>query len=96
MTRTRSSAARLRAASAVGRQQVARGERPVYHVTWALAEVGAIDVRVTELPIIHLFVPDPASVFEGARVLIAQTLAVDPAAFDVIVGLRVPRSGRRR
>ena len=77
---------------------MARGERAVYHVTWAVAEIGAIDVRVAEMPIIHLFVPDTASVFDGARVLIARTLGVDPASFDVVLALREPgaETGRPR
>jgi hypothetical protein len=44
-----------------------------------------VDVRIRELPIIHLFVPDYAGVSDGARILIARTLAVDPASFDVAV-----------
>jgi hypothetical protein len=62
---------------------VARGERPVYHVTWRSSEFGAVDVTIEELPIIHLFVPDLASVLDGARILIARTLMVDPASVDV-------------
>jgi hypothetical protein len=44
-----------------------------------------VDVMITELPIIHLFVPDYARVSDGARILIARTLDVDPNAFDVAV-----------
>jgi hypothetical protein len=62
---------------------VARGEHPVYHVTWRSSEFGAVDVTIRELPIIHLFVPDQASVLDGARVLIARTLGADPNAFEV-------------
>jgi len=43
----------------------------------------AVDVTIVELPIVHLFVPDPPFVLEGARLLIARTLAVDPQSFDV-------------
>ena len=62
---------------------MARGERPVYHATWRSSELGAIDVTIEELPIIHLFVPDVASVLDGARILIARTLMVDPISIDV-------------
>jgi hypothetical protein len=51
---------------------------------------GAVDVRVVELPIVHLFVPDAASVLDGARVLIARTLGVEPTAFDVVLSDDLP------
>ncbi len=73
----------LREAIAVEQKRMAHGERPRYHVTCAPAAGGAVDVRVAELPIVHLFVPDAAGVLHGARVLIARTLGVDPMAFDV-------------
>ena len=44
----------------------------------------AVDVTILELPIVHLFVPDRRQVLDGARVLIARTLAVDPQSFDVV------------
>jgi hypothetical protein len=78
----------LRRGIKTGRRRLAKGERLLYHVTWTVAEGGAIDVTVSELPIIHLFVPDPSSVFDGARVLIARTLAADPSFIDVVVGGR--------
>jgi len=46
---------------------------------------------VKELPIIHLFLPDYTEISDGARVLIARTLRVDPSSFDVAVEV-VPRS----
>lgn len=64
------------------RERIARGERPTYHVTWSPA-VDAVDVRVVELPLIHIFVPDGAGVLDGARVLISRTLDVDPDRFDI-------------
>ena len=45
----------------------------------------AVDVTILELPIVHLFVPDHRQVLEGARLLIARTLAVDPQSFDVLL-----------
>jgi len=42
------------------------------------------DVTIRELPIIHLFVPDHSRVPDGARGLIARTLAVDEASFDLV------------
>jgi hypothetical protein len=83
VTRTESSAARLRATIEAGRRRVARGERPVYHVRWRSSEIGAVDITIEELPIIHLFVPDLSSVLDGARILIARTLMVDPTSVDV-------------
>ena len=62
----------------------AKGERPVYHVTWTMSPDGAMDVTIRELPIIHLFVPDHLGVPNGARGLIARTLAVDAASFDLV------------
>jgi len=59
------------------------GERPVYHVAWRTTPE-ATDVTIRELPIIHLFVPDHMGVPEGARVLIARTLSVDQASFDLV------------
>ena len=58
MTGIESSAARLQAAIEDGRRRIARGEHPVYHVTWRSSEYGAVDIAIEELPIIHLFVPD--------------------------------------
>jgi hypothetical protein len=46
---------------------------------------GAVDVTILELPIIHLFVPDQIGVPDGARSLIARTLAVDAASFDLVI-----------
>jgi hypothetical protein len=46
---------------------------------------GAADVTILELPIIHLFVPNHLGVPDGARGLIAGTLAVDAASFDVVI-----------
>ena len=46
---------------------------------------GAADVTILELPIIHLFVPNDLGVPDGARGLIAATLAVDAASFDVVI-----------
>lgn len=65
--------------------RIASGERPVYHVTWTATPDGAEDVRILELPIIHLFVPDQVRVADGAKGLIARTLAVDATAFDVVI-----------
>jgi hypothetical protein len=62
---------------------LARGERPIYHVTWRSSEFGAVDVTIEELPIIRLFVPGLASVLDGARILIERTLMVDPTSIDV-------------
>lgn len=85
VTGTQSSVSRLRAARELGRQRIARGERPVYHVAWRSSGYGAIDVTIEELPIIHLFVPDLASVLDGARILIARTLLVAPTSVDVVL-----------
>jgi hypothetical protein len=82
-----SSHAKLRATIASDRRRIVAGERPVYHVICATTPDGStVDVMVEELPIIHAFVPDDARVLDGARGLIAQTLGVDEASFDVVVG----------
>ena len=64
------------------RASIAEGRRPMFHVvtTW---DGSAVDVRIVELPVIHLFVPDSASVVDGARTLIARTLQVHPDSFTV-------------
>ena len=64
-------------------ERIARGERPLYHVGWTTSPDGVLDVTIRELPIIHLFVPDHTGVPDGARGLIARTLAVDAASFDL-------------
>lgn len=74
------------------RQRIAEGQRPAYHATWSVSAEGSLDVRVTELPIIHLFVPDRTAITDGARLLIARTLDVAPDAFDVAVD-RLPSDG---
>ena len=86
MTET-SSDARLRAAIKVEQRRIAAGNRPLYHATWTTSRDGPpiVNVMIRELPIIHLFVPDYARVSDGARILIARTLDVDPNAFDVAV-----------
>ncbi len=84
-----SSHERLHAAIETDRVRITRGERPVYHLRWATAIDGSIDVTVAELPLIHQLVPDEAGVVDGARFLIARTLEVEPTAFDVgLVGSR--------
>ena len=65
-----------------GRRRINAGERPVYHVITTFAGA-AVDVRIRELPIIHVFVPDASGVITGARGLIAKTLGVAPSAFEV-------------
>ena len=75
--------ARLQASIDDGRARIARGERPAFHVRWATAIDGSIDVTVAELPLIHQFVSDEAGVVDGARFLIARALEVEPMAFDV-------------
>jgi hypothetical protein len=60
-------------------------------VTWRSSEFGAVDVTIEELPIIHLFVPDLASVLDGARILIARTLMVDPTSVGVELQVDPPR-----
>lgn len=86
MTEPASAQARLRAAVAVDRRRIARGERPAYHVLWTTSPFGGVDVTILELPLIHLFVPDVAGVLDAARVLVARTLAAEPDAFDVRAG----------
>ncbi len=61
---------------------VSAGKRPLYHATTTY-DGSAVDVRVRELPTVHLFVPDSLDVLDGARGLIARTLGVSPASFDV-------------
>jgi hypothetical protein len=77
-----SSAARLRVTIMRDRERIARGERPAYSATWTRA-TDAIDVRIAEIPLVHIFVPDERGIREGARVLIARTLDVATDAFDV-------------
>lgn len=81
--RVAGSHARLRAVIEADRGRIARAERPVYTVSSA-GTPDCVDVTVLELPIIHLFVPDQGTVLDGARLLIARTLAVDPQSFDVV------------
>jgi len=75
-------ATRMRETIMRDRDRIARGERPAYTVTKTPA-TEALDVRITELPLVHIFVPDEAGVLDGARVLIARTLEVEPSAFDL-------------
>jgi hypothetical protein len=86
MTET-SSEAKLRAAIHADQRRIAAGIRPLYHATWKTTPDGppTVDVMIMELPLIHLFVPDYAGISDGARILIARTLAVDPTSFDVVV-----------
>jgi hypothetical protein len=71
-------------AIAVSRRRIAGGERPVYHALWATTPDGTtVDVRIRELPVVHLFVPDESRVLDGARELIAKALGVESTAFDV-------------
>jgi hypothetical protein len=72
----------LRDHVAEARARITRGERPVFHVIWT-SNGDAVDVRVRELPIIHLFVADESGVLDGARGLIATTLGVEPSTFVV-------------
>ena len=74
---------RLRTVIPADRRRIAQGERPIYRVLWAVGP-DAVDVTILELPIVHLFVPDHRHVLDGARLLIARTLAVDPQSFDVV------------
>lgn len=67
------------------RQRIAGGERPLYHAMWTTSPDGSVDVRIREIPLIHLFVPDNAGILDGARLLVARTLEVDPGSFDVAV-----------
>jgi hypothetical protein len=82
-----SSDAKLRAAILAEQRRIAAGNRPLYHATWTTTPDGPpiVDVMIKELPIIHLFVPHYAGVSDGARILIARTLSVDPTSFDVAV-----------
>jgi len=64
------------------RRMIAEGGRPLYHATTTY-DGSAFDVRIRELPIVHLFVPDASRVLDGARELVARTLGVAPANFDV-------------
>jgi hypothetical protein len=82
-TKSATAAARLRAAIEIEQRRLAYGKRPLFHVCWTEAAGGAVDVTINELPIIHLFVPDPEGVLDGARLLIARTLGSDPNSFDV-------------
>jgi hypothetical protein len=85
----RSSYAKLQARIALDRGRIAAGERPLYQVTWTTAADGSTaDVMIEELPLIHVFVPEATRVLDGARGLIARTLGVDPASFDVAAGAR--------
>ena len=80
-----SSANRLADTVARDRRRIAEGQRPTYRATWVVGVDGSVDVRVVELPIVHLLVPDPAFVSDGARMVIARTLRVAPGTFDVVV-----------
>lgn len=84
---------RLRATVEAERQRLAQGERPVYHVACTPAAGGSVDVTVVELPIVHLFVPGMVDVLDGARVLIARTLGVDPHEFDVTLAAATTGDG---
>jgi hypothetical protein len=64
--------------------RIARGERPLYHAAWVAVSEGC-DVTIRELPLIHVFVPDPSRVTDGARGVVAARLAVDAASFDVAI-----------
>ena len=64
------------------RRLIAAGRRPVYHVTTAY-DGSAADVRIRELPLIHVFVPDADGVPVAARNLIARLLDVQPTSFDL-------------
>lgn len=80
-----SSAGRLLLRIRTDQARIANGERPLYHASWATRGDGSADVMILELPLVHLFVPEAARVPDGARGLIARTLGVDPATFDVVV-----------
>ena len=56
----------LRERIAADRQMISTGERPLYHTTTSY-DGSAVDVRVHELPIIHLFVPDTAGVLDELK-----------------------------
>ncbi len=77
------SATRLSRAVERDRGLIADGSRPRYHATWTTGLDGSTDVRIVELPTIHLFVPDPTRMADGARLLVARTLEVDVRAFDL-------------
>jgi hypothetical protein len=68
-----------------GRRRIARGERPTYHLRLAVSLDGSADVRIAELPLVHLFAPDDDRVMDAARVLVARTLDVDPTAIEVAI-----------
>ncbi len=56
----------LRDQVAEDQRRITRGERPVNHVTWTTSlDDGAVDLRIRELPIIHLFVLDESGVLQG-------------------------------
>jgi hypothetical protein len=76
---------RLRIAVQRDRQRIVAGERPLYHATWSTSNDGSADVTVFELPLIHVFVPDHTRVADGAQLLIARTLAVEPETFDLVL-----------
>ena len=80
-----SSHRRLQARIRTNQRRIARGERPAYHVTWRTPPDCAADLAVLELPIIHLFVATRPGVPDAARGLIAGTLLVDPASFDLVI-----------
>ena len=80
-----SAASRLEARIRGDLGRIARGERPLYHAIWSDKADGASDVTIQELPLVHLYVPDHDRIRDGARGLIARTLAVDAASFDVVV-----------
>lgn len=73
---------RLETEIAEGRRLISHGQRPVYHVTTRY-DGTAVDVRIRELPVIHVFVADESTVLDGARALIARTLGVDASTFEV-------------
>ena len=66
------------------RAAIDRGERPAFHVVTSW-DGAAVDVRIRELPLVHVFVPDEARILDGAREVIARTLGVDPGSFRVEV-----------
>jgi len=80
-----SSYQRLEATIAADRVEIIAGRRPVFHATHAPGVDGSTDVRIRELPIIHLLVPGEDGVLDGARLLIARHLGVEPGSFDVVL-----------
>jgi hypothetical protein len=72
----------MRRQVAAGRRAVAHGQRPVYHLITSF-DGAAVDVRVRELPLVHLFVPDDLGALDGVKALISRTLGVDPGSFGV-------------